>query len=50
MPHKVLKSRRSKIGITHTQSLLGYHQNGFVATQTLGHMVYVMHSELLNCM
>ena len=49
MPHKVFKSRRSKMGITHTQSLPGYHQNGFVATQALGHMVYVMYSELLNC-
>ena len=46
---KVLKSRTSKMGITHMQSLPDYHQNGFVATQALGHMMYVMYSELLNC-
>ena len=49
MPHKVLKSRRSKMGITHMQSLPGSHQNGFVATQALGHMMYVMYREPLNC-
>ena len=49
MPHKVLKSRRNKTGITHMQPLPGYHQNGFEATQTLGHMMYVIYSELLNC-
>ena len=38
-----------KMGIIHMQSLPGYHQNGFVATQALGHMMYVMYSELLNC-
>ena len=26
------------------QSLPGYHQNGFVATQALGHIMYVMYS------
>ena len=46
---KVLKSRTSKMGITHMQSLPDYHQNGCVATQALGHMMYVMYSELLNC-
>ena len=30
-------------------SLPGCHQNGFVATQALGHMMYVMYSELLHC-
>ena len=29
--------------------LPGYHQNGFVATQALGHMMYVMYRELLYC-
>ena len=48
MPHKVLKSRRSKMGIKHMQSLPDYHQNGFVATQALGHMMYVIYSKLLN--
>ena len=28
------------------QSLPGYHQNDFVATQALGNMMYVMYSEL----
>ena len=49
MPHQVLKSRGSKMGITHMQSLPGYHQNGFVATQALRHMMYVLYSELLSC-
>ena len=48
IPHKVLKSCRSKMGITHIQSLPCYHQNGFVATQAHGHMMYVMCGELLN--
>ena len=26
----------------------GYHQNGFVATQALRHMVYVLYNELLH--
>ena len=50
MPRKVLKSRRNKMGITQMQSLLGYYQNGFVATQALGHIMYVMYSEVLNCL
>ena len=49
MPHQVLKSCRSKMGITHVQSFPGYHQNGLVATQALRHMMYVMYSELLSC-
>ena len=48
-PRKVLKPCRSKMGITHMESLPGYPQNDFVATQALGHMMYVMYSELLNC-
>ena len=34
---------------THIKSLPGYHQSGFVATQTLGHLIYVMYSKLLHC-
>ena len=26
----------------------GHHQSGFVATQAFGHMIYVMHTELLH--
>ena len=38
-----------EMSITHMQSLPGYHQNGFVATQAIGHMMYLMYSELFNC-
>ena len=31
------------------KSLPGYHQSGFVATQALGHLIYVMYSKLLHC-
>ena len=27
----------------------GYYQNGFVATQELGHMMYLMYIEVLHC-
>ena len=48
-PHKVLRSHRSKMGITHFQSLPGYRKNRFVVTQALRHMMYVIYSELVNC-
>ena len=48
MPHKVLKSRSSKMGVRQMQLLPGYHQN-FGVTQALWYMIYVMHSELLDC-
>ena len=31
------------------QSLPAYNQNGFLSTEALGHMMYLMHSELLHC-
>ena len=27
----------------------GHHQNGFVATQATGHMIYVMYTDILHC-
>ena len=30
--------------------VISYHQNGFVATRALGHLMYVMYTELLYCL
>ena len=49
MTHRLLKSHRSKMGIyicNHESNVPshppGYHHNGFVATDALGHMMYMM--------
>ena len=43
MTHRVFKSHKSRMGIyviMKTMCPLGYHQNGFMATHALGHMMY----------
>ena len=53
--NKVAKSCRSKIRentfvITKIMWPSNHHQNAFVATQALGHRMYVMSTEFLHCL
>ena len=47
---KLTEDGRNRCVIMKTMRPPGYHHHGFVATQTLGHMMRVMYTGHLHCM